>query len=119
MTYCLDFDSGRTVWEREAHKGVPPEERHPKSSYANATPVTDGQRVYAYFGDIGLFCYDMDGDKLWERRWGSFPVRGGWGPGASPVLHGDRIFLVNDNEKESFLVALDKRTGDEAWRVER
>lgn len=119
MTYCLDFDSGAIVWEREAHKGVPPEERHPKNSYANATPVTDGERVYSYFGNIGMFCYNLEGEKLWERRWGSFPIRGGWGPGTSPVLHEDRTYLVNDNERESFLVALDKATGKELWRVER
>jgi outer membrane protein assembly factor BamB len=114
MTYGLDFDTGKILWE-----GVPPEERHPKNSYANATPITDGERVYAYFGNIGLFCYGMNGEKVWEKRLGSFPMRGGWGPGASPVLHEDRIYLVNDNEKASFLVALDKATGEEVWRVER
>jgi outer membrane protein assembly factor BamB len=121
MTYCLDFDTGKIVWEREAHKGVPPEERHPRNSYANASPITDGERVYACFGNIGLFCYAMDGKKLWEKRWGSFRMRGGWGPGASPVLHNDRIYVVNDNENEkgSFLTALDKTTGEEVFKVER
>jgi outer membrane protein assembly factor BamB len=121
MTYCLDFDTGKIVWEREAHKGVPPEERHPRNSYANASPITDGERVYACFGNIGLFCYAMDGEKLWEKRWGSFRMRGGWGPGASPVLHNDRIYVVNDNENEkgSFLTALDKTTGEEVFKVER
>ena len=119
MTYCLDFDTGKVRWEREAHKGVPPEQRHPRNSYANATPITDGERVYAYFGNIGMFCYDMDGTKLWEQRLGSFPMRGGWGPGASPVLHNDRIYLVNDNETGSFMVALDAKSGKEIWRVER
>ncbi|MDA1052714.1 MAG: PQQ-binding-like beta-propeller repeat protein [Planctomycetota bacterium] len=119
MTYCVDFNTGKIVWEREAYKGVPPEQRHPKNSYANATPITDGERVYAYIGNIGMFCYDMDGNKLWERKWGVFPMRGGWGPGTSPVLHEDRIYLVNDNERESFMVALDKKTGKQIWRVER
>ncbi len=119
MTYCLDFDTGKIVWEREAYKGVPPEERHPKNSYANPTPITDGERVYANLDNIGMFCYDMAGNTLWEQRWGSFPMRGGWGPGASPVLHKDRIYIVNDNEKESFMVALDKTTGKEIWRVAR
>jgi outer membrane protein assembly factor BamB len=119
MTYCLDFESGKILWEREAHRGVPPEERHPRNSYASETPVTDGERVYAYFGNIGVFCYDMEGEKLWERRWPSYPMRGGWGTGSSPVLHEDRIYIQNDNEKESFLVALDKITGEQVWRVER
>jgi outer membrane protein assembly factor BamB len=119
MTYCLDFETGKIVWEREAHRGVAPEQRHPKNSYANGSPVTDGERVYALFDNIGLFCYDIDGNKLWEQRWGSFPIRGGWGPGGSPVLHGKRIYWVNDNERESFMVALDKATGKQLWRVER
>jgi outer membrane protein assembly factor BamB len=119
MTYCLDFDSGKILWEREAHRGVPPEERHPKNSYANPSPVTDGEHVYAMFDNIGLFCYDLDGNELWQQRWGSFPIRGGWGPGGSPVLHGDRIYWVNDNERESFMAAIDKYTGKEVWRVPR
>ena len=119
MTYCLDFDTGKILWEHEAYKGVPPEERHPKNSYASATPITDGERIYAYLDNIGLFCYDMDGNLLWGNRWASFPMRGGWGAGASPVLHKDRIYVVNDNEKESFMVALDKTTGKEIWRVDR
>jgi outer membrane protein assembly factor BamB len=119
MTYCLDFDSGKIIWEREAHKGVPPQERHPKNSYASETPITDGERVYSYFANIGVFCYDMDGKPLWEKRWDSYPMRGGWGTGASPVLHKDRLYIVNDNETESFMVALDKTTGKQIWRVER
>lgn len=115
MTYCLDFHSGKILWQREAFKGKPPEHRHPRNSYANATPITDGERVYAYFGNIGLFCYDMDGKPLWERKWGSFPMRGGWGPGASPALHKDRLYLVNDNERYSFIAALDARTGKTVW----
>ena len=119
VTYCLDFESGKILWEREAHRGPPPEERHPKNSYANATPVCDAQRVYSYIENIGLFCYDHDGKPLWERRWGAFPMRGGWGPGSSPVLHDGRLYIVNDNEKESFMVAVDAATGDEIWRVPR
>ncbi len=119
MTYCLDFGTGKILWEREAHKGVPPRQRHPKNSYASETPITDGERVYSYFADIGMFCYDMNGQQLWERKWDSYEMRGGWGTGASPVLHQDRIYVVNDNEQSSFMVALDKTTGSQVWRVER
>ena len=119
MTYCLDFDTGKIVWQREAHKGLPPQPRHPRNSYASETPITDGERVYVYFADIGLFCYDMAGKPLWEKRWDVYPIRGNWGTGISPVLHKDRLFIVNDNEKESFMVALDKTTGKQIWRVER
>lgn len=119
MVYCLDWTTGKIVWEREAHKGVPPRERHLKNSYATETPSTDGARIYAYFGNLGLFAYDMNGNKIWEQKWGSFRMLGGWGTGASPVLHKDRLYLVNDNEDKSFMVALDKLTGKQIWRVER
>lgn len=119
MTYCLDFDTGKILWQAEAHKGVPPQPRHPRNSYASETPVTDGERVYSYFANIGIFCYDMEGKPLWEKRWDSYPMRGGWGTGTSPVLHDGRLFIVNDNEKVSFMAALDARTGKQLWRVER
>jgi outer membrane protein assembly factor BamB len=119
MIYCLDFDTGKILWEREAHKGVPPQPRHPKNSYASETPVTDGQRVYAYFANIGCFCYDMTGKPLWEKRWDSYTMRGGWGTGTSPVLYKDRLYIVNDNEQQSFMVVLNSSTGKQVWRVER
>ncbi|MBI3824055.1 MAG: PQQ-like beta-propeller repeat protein [Planctomycetes bacterium] len=119
MTYCLDFDTGKIVWQREAHKGLPPQPRHPRNSYASETPVCDGERLYVYFANIGAFCYDLDGKPLWEKRWDSYPMRDHWNTGISPVLHKDRLFIVNDNEKESFMVALDKKTGKQIWRVER
>ena len=62
---------------------------------------------------------EVDGNELWQRKWGSFPIRGGWGAGGSPVLHGDRIYWANDNERESFLAAIDKTSGEEVWRVAR
>ena len=119
MVFCLDRETGKLLWEREVHKGVPPQPRHPRNSYASDTPVTDGERVYAYFGNIGLFAFDMEGKPLWEQKWGSFRMRDSWGTGIAPVLHQDRLFLINDNEQKSFLVALDKLTGKEIWRVER
>ncbi len=119
VVYCLDRITGKVLWERDAHKGIPPQERHPRNSFASETPVTDGQRVYAYFANIGIFCYDMDGNPLWERRWKSYPMRGGWGTGTAPVLFKDRIYIQNDNEQESFLVALDAKTGEPVWQVER
>jgi outer membrane protein assembly factor BamB len=119
MVYCLDFKTGRRLWEKEAHKEPPPSTVHVKNSYASETPVTDGERLYAYFGNVGLFCYDLDGHELWSRKWGTFKTRLGWGTAASPALHRGRVFVVNDNEEKSFLVALDARTGHELWRVQR
>lgn len=119
MLYCLDFASGKIVWEFQAHQGIPPMERHPRNSFASETPVTDGEHVYAYFANIGLFCCSLDGKKVWERRYEACPMRDGWNTGTSPVVHGDRVFIQNDNDKESFLEAIDKQTGTLLWHVAR
>lgn len=119
MVYCIDVETGRRLWEREVHRGEPKSARHLKNSFASETPVTDGERVYAYFGNVGVFAFDMDGTLLWSRPFGPFPTRTGWGTAASPIVHGDRLFIVCDNEEASFIVALDTKTGRQIWRVER
>ncbi len=119
MVYSIDWNMGKILWEREVHRGVPKGARHLKNTYASETPVTDGERLYAYFGNHGLFCLDFKGKLLWSKFWGPFETRYGWGTAASPVLNGDRLYIVNDNDDQSFLVALDKKTGKEIWRVER
>lgn len=119
VVYCFDWQSGKKVWEKQVHEGTPSTSVHLKNTYASETPVTDGERVYAYFGNLGLFCLDLAGKELWSQQWGQFKTRYGWGTAASPVLHKDRIFVVNDNDEQSFLVALNKQTGKQLWRVER
>jgi len=117
--YCLDFATGKVLWERVAYRGPAPGAIHGKNSYASETPVTDGERVIACFGNIGMFCYDMNGREQWAQKWDSYPTRLGWGPAASPILHGGRVYYVNDNDKSSFIIALDARTGRLIGRVER
>ena len=119
LVYAIAFDSGDVVWRTEVHAGVPTFDRHLKNTYASATPVTDGERLYAYFGNIGVVTLDMNGTVVWERRFEPRETRLGWGPAASPVLYEDILFIVNDNDEDSFLVALDAATGEERWRVER
>jgi outer membrane protein assembly factor BamB len=119
MVYAIDWKTGKIAWEREVQHGVPASSHHLKNTYASETPVTDGERVYAYFGNLGLFVFDMDGKPVWSHRWGPFRTRYGWGTAASPVLYKDRIYVVNDNDDQSFLAALDTRTGKQIWRVER
>ncbi|MHB8898200.1 MAG: outer membrane protein assembly factor BamB family protein [Thermoguttaceae bacterium] len=116
---CLDLPSGTIRWEKTVHQGPSSSPIHLKNSFASETPVTDGERVYAYFGNQGLYCLDLEGNLVWSKPFEPRPTRNGWGTGASPVLHGDRIYLVNDNEQESFLIALDKKTGEPVWRVQR
>jgi hypothetical protein len=116
---CLDLNDGHIVWEQTAYAGVPATTIHIKNSYASETPVTDGERVYAFFGNVGLYCYDLDGKLIWKHEVEPHKTRYGWGTAASPVLYQDRLYLVNDNEEESYLVALDAKTGEQVFRVER
>jgi outer membrane protein assembly factor BamB len=119
VVYCVDWKTGRVLWEREVYKGVPTSTRHLKNSYASETPVTDGERVYAYFGNVGLFVFDLSGKPVWQQKFEPRKTRFGWGTAASPVVYKDRLFLVNDNDEKSSLAAYDKKTGKELWRVER
>lgn len=116
---CLDLKSGNVVWEQLAHQGVPATPIHIKNSYASETPVTDGERLYAYFGNVGVFCYDLDGKPLWKKELEPHKMRYGWGTAASPVVHGERLYVVNDNDDDSYLLGLNARTGDELFRVPR
>jgi outer membrane protein assembly factor BamB len=78
-----------------------------------------GKRLYVSFGSRGLFCYDLDGNRLWDRDLGRMITRLGWGEGASPVIHGDNLIVNWDHEGQSFLVVLNPATGETKWRVER
>lgn len=119
LAICLDTKTGEPAWERELHRGVPEWPLHIKNTYASETPVTDGERIYVYFGNVGLYCLDFNGEVLWERHWPTIETRFNWGTAASPVLHEDRLYVVNDNDEQSFLEALDAETGDTVWRVDR
>ncbi len=117
---CYSLPTGKLLWQQEAHSGSSAP-IHLKNSHASATPVTDGKRVYVWFGSIGLFCMDAaSGKPVWSApKLGGRRTRHDWGSGASPALHGESIYLVNDNEEESFVVALNNSTGQELWRKPR
>ena len=119
MVYGIDLQSGQVRWEREVRASPPPIARHGKNTYASETPVTDGERIYVYFGGIGLYAFGLDGTPVWSQELEPLEYRHGWGSGASPVLHEDRLYIVNDNDGQSFLAAYDKRTGEEVLHVDR
>lgn len=116
---CLDLNDGQVLWNKQVHEGAPESSIHMKNTFASETPVTDGERVYAYFGNLGVYCLTVEGEPVWSQRWPVYKTNSGWGTGASPVLHGDKLLVLNDNEESSFLVALDKLTGKELWRTPR
>lgn len=119
QVHCLDLESGNTSWQRTASTGKPKTKIHPSNSYATETPATDGECVVASFGMAGVFCYDLTGKLLWSKDLGTFPTQMDWGTASSPVIHGELVYLQCDNDKSSFLVAVNRKTGDEVWRVAR
>jgi hypothetical protein len=119
MVTAVDIATGNIAWTREAHRVVPGFARHLKNSYASETPVTDGERVYVSFGNVGLFCYDLAGTLLWSQKAEPMRMRNAWGTAASPVLHDGRLYLVNDNDQQSFVTAIEAKTGRTLWRVAR
>lgn len=119
MLYDIDVRTGKVRWERELHASVPREPVHQKNSLASETPATDGERVYAFVGNAGLFAFDFSGEPAWSQPIGPHKMRTGWGTAASPVVHRGRVYVVSDNEEQSFLAAFDARTGKQVWRVTR
>jgi outer membrane protein assembly factor BamB len=120
VVYDVDFNTGRIRWQRELARGLPLVERHIKNSFASETPVTDGERVYVYFGSAGLLAaIDLNGKTVWSRELSAHDGRQAFGTASSPALHGDRLIVVNDNATESFIAAYDRHTGAELWRVKR
>src|SRR5829696_8371262 len=120
MLYALDAKTGKVKWEREAIRTLPGGGRHRKNTYASETPFTDGERIYASFGqNVGLFCFTMDGTLLWKKQWTPQPIYLDFGTASSPVVHKGRVYLVHDNEKSAYITALDAKTGAEMWTAPR
>jgi outer membrane protein assembly factor BamB len=123
--FCLDKNTGKIIWERVAHKGIPKSKRHTKSTQANCTPATDGKDLIVNFGSEGLYCYDFEGNLVWKKDLGILnpgPYTDPgveWGYASSPSIYKDRIILQCDIPKNPFIAALDIATGNEIWRSSR
>ena len=118
VLYDIDFETGMVRWQQTLHTAVPSLPTHQKSTFASETPVTDGERVYVYLADIGLYALDFDGELVWSVAMDWLPRRE-WGAASSPVLYGDQLFVVNDNDQDSYVAAFDTATGEELWQTER
>ena len=116
---AISRTDGSILWQKTLLKVNPHEGIHQDGTYASNSPVTDGEHVYAYFGSRGLYCLDMEGNLKWEKDVGTMYKSNTFGEGSSPVLYGDTIVIVQDHEGDSFITALDKRTGDVLWKTER
>jgi outer membrane protein assembly factor BamB len=116
---ALRRSDGKVLWERVVREEMPHEGTHATGTWASASAVTDGEIVFAHFGSRGLYALDVDGKVLWEKDLGDMTVKLAFGEGSSPALGGGRIFVQWDHEGDSFIVALDRKTGRELWRQKR
>ena len=119
VVLSLDRETGKENWRQIATQGIPHEGHHGDASFASASPYTDGERLYCWFGSQGLFCYDLDGQKLWERDLGPAYVGASLGEGSSPVVYDGKLVLVRDHSRQSTIHVLDAKSGETIWEQDR
>jgi outer membrane protein assembly factor BamB len=122
---AYDARTGKPIWERVAHEGAPVDTRHVKSTYASATPATDGRVVVAWFGSQGVYAYDVNGNFRWKVDLGHLHIGAynipslEWGPASSPIIWNGLVFLQADTHQDSFVLALNAETGETVWKADR
>jgi outer membrane protein assembly factor BamB len=122
---CYDKNTGKLLWDKTAHTGIPAVKRHPKSSHANTSVATEGNFVVAFFGSEGMYCFDMDGNLKWNRSFGKlrsafFSMPGAeWEFASSPLIFNGMVIIQCDVLEKSFIAAIDLRTGKEVWKTDR
>jgi outer membrane protein assembly factor BamB len=117
---AIDRATGKTAWERVAREEAPHEAAHADNgSWASPSPIVDGTHVIASFESRGIYAYTLDGTLAWEKDLGDKRMRSQFGEGSTPALHGNTLVVVWDHQDQSFVVALDKRNGNELWRKNR
>ena len=119
MVWCHDLETGKLIWKQKATEAVPFEGRHKTSTYAAASPMTDGKHLLVSFGSYGIFCYDLDGKKIWERDLGDMRTRKGWGEAVSPVIFEDKVVVNWDQEDQSQIFVLQLKDGKTIWAKKR
>jgi outer membrane protein assembly factor BamB len=119
VALAVNRADGSIVWQQTLREALPQEQGHRTASLASSSPVTDGERLYVLFGSFGLYCLDLNGKLIWKADFGPMQSLHGHGEGSSPALHGNTLIVNWDHEGQSFVVALDKRTGRELWKVAR
>lgn len=119
VVMAINRSNGKVLWQKVVREALPHEGTHPTSTWSSPSAITDGETVWAHFGSFGLYALDMKGNVKWEKDFGDMTIKLGFGEGSSPALHGDKLVLLWDHEGESFIVALDKKSGKELWRTPR
>ena len=119
MVLCLDRKTGKEIWRQVAARLIPHEGTHGDNNFAAASPTTDGERLYCWFGSAGLFCYDLNGKKLWERFMGKAHMGASLGEGCSPVVHEGQLVIVRDHQRQSSIEVLNTKDGKTIWKKNR
>jgi outer membrane protein assembly factor BamB len=119
VLFAVSRADGQVKWQKTVHEGQPHEGTHQDGTFASGSALTDGKRVYAYFGSRGLYAFDFTGKPLWDKQFGQMQTRMGFGEGNSPALHGDTMVVIWDHEGTDYIIAIDTATGKEKWRKER
>jgi len=119
LAVAVSRRDGNILWSKILREEWPHEGGHVSGSLASNSPVTDGERLYAFFGSRGLYCLDLHGEVTWQKDLGRMHTLHAHGEGSSPVLHGDNLIVCWDDESESFLYAFNKHTGQILWKVAR
>jgi len=119
LLYRLDLKSGKVEWTKEFHTGRPPGGRHRKNSFVSETPVTDGKFIYVYVANLGVWAFDLKGNIAWTTPLEANPIYLELGTGSSPVLAGNLLVVLSDNEKQQYIAGFDKQTGKQLWRTNR
>lgn len=116
---CLDRHTGRQIWRQTATELVPHEGTHHDADFASASPTTDGERLYCWFGSAGMYCYDLDGNLIWKRDLGKAYVGASLGEACSPVVHHGKLIVVRDHSRQSTIEVMDAASGKTLWKKTR
>ncbi len=116
---CVDRTTGEIAWVKTARREVPHEGHHKDHGFASHSPVTDGEHLYVHYGSRGIHCFDLEGNRIWERDLGKMETRRGFGEGSSPALYKGKLFVNWDHQGDSFIFALDAASGETIWKKTR
>lgn len=119
VVLCLDRKTGKEVWRHLATERVPHEGTHNDNDFASSSPIVDGNHLYCSFGSAGVYCYTLNGQKVWERDLGKAHMGASLGEGSSPVVYDGKMVLVRDHSRQSHIHVLDAKTGETIWEKER
>lgn len=119
MVLAFDRATGKEIWRTSLTQQVPHEAGHSTNTFASSSPVTDGKHLFVSFGSRGVFCLDLEGKVQWQRDLGQMQTRNAFGEASSPALHNGILVVPWDHEGDSFIVALDAKSGEEKWRTAR